>query len=147
MKVKCIKCIICHWVRRTGLERFSNVFFDLLQKSLQNYPATSHCLSTCGDLVEIWVIFGCFHLKKIIRVLYWSVLSCDFSLCLVCSLKKHLVHKHILERSLNSTSVDRIEKAFYRYLSSSNWRWQWFSSSASFPSVCLFRPNIPHFFS
>ena len=60
----CLRHIISHRIKRAYLERFSNVFFHYLQKSPQNYPATSHCLNTyCSDLVEIWVLFRYVHLK------------------------------------------------------------------------------------
>lgn len=143
----CIRCIISHTVRRMGLERFSNVFFHCLQKSPQNYPTTRHCLNTCSDLVEIWVIFWMFSFKD-------SFLFCTEVYCPVTSLCAWFV----LWRSTYYTNLfwalvkqyicwQNREQSFYRYLSLSNWRWQWYNSFASFPIACLLRPNIPHFFS
>lgn len=58
----CIKCIISCRVN-TDLKRTSNLFFHPLQKSPKNYLATSPCLNTCGDIVEICIVFECFNLK------------------------------------------------------------------------------------
>lgn len=95
-----------------GLERFSNVFFHCLQKSPQNYPTTCHCLNTCSDLVEIWVIFGCFHLK---------IHSCFVLKCIILWLlfvpglfsEEELITQTYFEPLLNSTSVDRIENSHF----------------------------------